>query len=88
MFFSPEEKEARYQLIMHATPEGLTELLNVFEQAFSKQKSYLQTICENDPKFARNFYMIIKKGETETKTKKELKGVKKNIKQKNAGSRK
>jgi len=82
LFFSPEEKRARLQLIQSATPEGLANLLNVFEQAFSKQNKYLEAICENDPDFAKNFYMMMETGVTRQKTRKELKGVKKTINQK------
>ena len=81
LFFSPEEKEARLQLIMHATPEGLAELMNVFEQAFSRQNKYLQAICENDPEFAKNFYVMMEGGIAKARTKKELKVVRKTIKQ-------
>ena len=80
LFFSPDEKDARLQLILHASPDGLVELLNVFEQAFSKQNKYLQAICESDPQFAKNFYVMMEKGVTEQKTRKKLRGAKKEIK--------
>ena len=84
LFFSPEEKEARLQLILHAEPEGLADLLNVFEQAFSKQNKYLQAICESDPEFAKNFYVTMEKGVAGEKTRKDLKVVKKEVKERRA----
>ena len=86
LFFSREEKEARLQMIMHASPEGLAELLNVFEQAFARQNKYLQAICENDPEFAKNFYVMMKTGMTKAKTRKELKGVRKEVKGRRSGA--
>lgn len=79
LFLSPEEKEQRLALIYRATPEGLLELLDVFKEAYLKQKKYLRILCESDPKFAKDFYKLLKKGEAETRAGKKLRGLKKKI---------
>lgn len=80
LFLTPEERETRQAKIANASPEGLAELLNVFEQAHEKQKKYLKILCESDPDFAKSFYTMIRKGETEMRAEKKLRGLKSKIK--------
>ena len=79
LFFSPEEREQRLGAIQNATPEGLVELLKVFDEARAEQEKYIRTLCDADPEFAENFYKMMKKGQTEIRVKKKLGKMKTNI---------
>lgn len=79
LFFSPEEREQRLDAIKKATPEGLVELLKVFDEAHAEQEKNIRALCDADPEFAENFYKMMKKGQTEIRVKKKLRKMKTNL---------
>lgn len=80
LFFSPEERAAKYELVLKMPNEGLVEFMKFLDEAHAEQDKYIRTICEKNEDFSKNVYEMFGHSTAKKGAKKKLKKLKKEIK--------